>query len=114
MPLRECLYLIVRGRQLACNPRLQPCLEMSTYVKLGVTTFMAAVLWAHNGFDLPMAALPSFGFIFLVYGVLILWELRVLLPPLRVQLHRLSPGPAYHHSHLYTVAHRTHTRSSTA
>jgi hypothetical protein len=87
---------------------------MSTYVKLGVTTFMAAVLWAHNGFDLAMAALPSFGFIFLVYGVLILWELRVLLPPLRLQLSSRSSGPAHRRPHLYTIAHRTHTRSSTA
>ncbi len=83
-------------------------------VKLIVTSFVAALLLSHNGFDLPAAALPSFGFIFLVYAALILWELRVLLPSLRLQLPRPAHQPAHRRQRLYTIAHRTHTRSSTA
>jgi hypothetical protein len=83
-------------------------------VKLILTSFVAALLLGHSGFDLPAAALPSFGFIFLVYGVLILWELRVLLPPHRPHLAWREQRLAHRTPHLYTVAHRTHTRSSTA
>lgn len=82
------------------------------YVRLIVTSFVAAMLWAHNGFDFPAAALPCFAIIFLVYGALILWELRVLLPPLL--LSRPAHQPAHRRQRLYTIVHRSYTRSSTA
>jgi hypothetical protein len=72
-----------------------------------VSGFVAGILVAKNGFDLPLAALPSFAFIFLVYGALILWELRVLLPSMRLSPQRgkaLRPAFALRH---FRFAHRS-------
>lgn len=77
-------------------------------------SILVGVILANHSFSIPVAALPSFGFIFVVYGALILWELRKLIPSAGHAMARYSEQPDGRLPAPLPLARPSQTRSSTA
>jgi hypothetical protein len=78
--------------------------------------FIVGIIYGSGGVDLPATVLPSIAFILVVYGAMMLWELRHLLPvstPVPTPKPTTTPAPQPSATYGPTVV-LPQTRSSTA